>query len=390
MSDSESENYSDEPMEESAVPGPSVLLKNPPKGKHADTPDPEAMEEEGEDYDEKIESDRGNRFEFLLKQTEIFSHFMSTGMNGNKKTPTSPLKMKSKAIKSSKIEKAKLVEAGDHRHRRTEGEEDEELLTQARKGSNITTRFEESPSYVKNGEMRDYQIRGLNWMISLYESGINGILADEMGLGKTLQTISLLGFMKHYRHIPSPHMVICPKSTLSNWMNEFKRWCPSLKAVCLIGSQEQRAALIRDVILNGEWEVLVTSYEMILREKSTLKKYNWRYLVIDEAHRIKNEKSKLSEVVREFKTQNRLLLTGTPLQNNLHELWSLLNFLLPDVFNSSDDFDAWFNCSNISGNTQLVERLHAVLRPFLLRRLKSEVEKKLLPKKDTKIGRAHV
>lgn len=86
----------------------------------------------------------------------------------------------------------------------------------------------------------------------------------------------------------------------------------------------------------GEWDVCVTSYEMIIREKSVFKKFNWRYMVIDEAHRIKNEKSKLSEIVREFKTTNRLLLTGTPLQNNLHELWSLLNFLLPDVFNSSD------------------------------------------------------
>lgn len=384
MSDSESENYSDEPMEESAVPGPSVLLKNPPKGKNADTPEPEDMDE-GEDYDEKIEADRGNRFEFLLKQTELFAHFMSTGMNGNKKTPTSPLKMKSRPTKASRMEKAKLVEAGDHRHRRTENEEDEELMSQSKKSTNITTRFEENPSFIKNGEMRDYQVRGLNWMISLYESGINGILADEMGLGKTLQTISLLGFMKHYRHIPSPHMVICPKSTLSNWMNEFKRWCPSIKAVCLIGSAEQRVTFIRDVLMPGEWDVCVTSYEMVLREKSVFKKFNWRYLVIDEAHRIKNEKSKLSEVVREFKTTNRLLLTGTPLQNNLHELWSLLNFLLPDVFNSADDFDQWFNASNISGNTEIVERLHAVLRPFLLRRLKSEVEKKLLPKKETKI-----
>lgn len=88
--------------------------------------------------------------------------------------------------------------------------------------------------------MRDYQIRGLNWMISLYDNGINGILADEMGLGKTLQTISLLGFMKHYKNIPGPHIVIVPKSTLANWMNECKKWCPSIRAVCLIGDQEAR------------------------------------------------------------------------------------------------------------------------------------------------------
>ncbi|MEE6496993.1 hypothetical protein FKM82_002553 [Ascaphus truei] len=222
-------------------------------------------------------------------------------------------------------------------------------------------------------------------MISLYENGINGILADEMGLGKTLQTIALLGYLKHYRNIPGPHMVLVPKSTLHNWMNEFKRWVPSLRAVCLIGDKDARAAFIRDVMMPGEWDVCVTSYEMVIKEKSVFKKFNWRYLVIDEAHRIKNEKSKLSEIVREFKTTNRLLLTGTPLQNNLHELWALLNFLLPDVFNSANDFDSWFDTNNCLGDQKLVERLHAVLKPFLLRRIKAEVEKSLPPKKEVKI-----
>lgn len=133
-------------------------------------------------------------------------------------------------------------------------------------------------------------MRGLNWLISLYENGINGILADEMGLGKTLQTISLLGYRKHYRNIPGPHMVLVPKSTLHNWMSEFKRWIPTLRSVCLIGDKEQRAAFVRDVLLPGEWDVCVTSYEMLIKEKSVFKKFNWRYLIIDEAHRIKNEK----------------------------------------------------------------------------------------------------
>jgi len=222
-------------------------------------------------------------------------------------------------------------------------------------------------------------------LISLYENGINGILADEMGLGKTLQTISLIGYMYHHRNQPGPHIVIVPKSTLANWIAEFQRWCPSIRAVCLIGTQEQRAVLIRETLLPGEWDVLVTSYEMCICEKAVLKKFAWRYLIIDEAHRIKNEKSKLSGIVREFKSSNRLLLTGTPLQNNLHELWALLNFLLPDVFSSSDDFDSWFNAQNLAEEDQIVARLHAVLRPFLLRRLKSEVEKALLPKKEVKI-----
>lgn len=218
-------------------------------------------------------------------------------------------------------------------------------------------------------------------MISLYENGVNGILADEMGLGKTLQTIALLGYLKHYRNIPGPHMVLVPKSTLHNWMNEFKRWVPSLRVICFVGDKDARAAFIRDEMMPGEWDVCVTSYEMVIKEKSVFKKFHWRYLVIDEAHRIKNEKSKLSEIVREFKSTNRLLLTGTPLQNNLHELWALLNFLLPDVFNSADDFDSWFDTKNCLGDQKLVERLHAVLKPFLLRRIKTDVEKSLPPKR---------
>lgn len=186
---------------------------------------------------------RTQRFEFLLKQTEVFSHFMG----GASKTK-SPLKMKPQKPPKKASKNAK---DGDHRHRMTEQEEDEELLTDLNNAKKSMVSFDESPSYIKFGKMRDYQVRGLNWMISLYENGINGILADEMGLGKTLQTISLLGFMKHFKNINGPHMVLVPKSTLANWMNEFKRWCPTLRAVCLIGDQETRNKFIRDTMMPG-------------------------------------------------------------------------------------------------------------------------------------------
>lgn len=241
-------------------------------------------------YEERVEADKATRFNYLLKQTEIFSHFMNT--TRSKKQPTSPLKMKTPQFPSRS---RKLSDCGDHRHRRTEQEEDEELISQNKHAQTSVIHFDQNPHFVKNGEMRDYQIRGLNWLISLFENGINGILADEMGLGKTLQTISLLGYMKHFREIPGPHLVIVPKSTLANWMAEFERWCPTIRAVCLIGTQEQRAAFIRDTMLPGEWDTCITSYEMVIREKAVFKKFAWRYCVIDEAHRIKNEKSKVKQ-----------------------------------------------------------------------------------------------
>jgi SWI/SNF-related matrix-associated actin-dependent regulator of chromatin subfamily A member 5 len=243
-------------------------------------------------------------------------------------------------------------------------------------------RLTSSPFFVK-GEMRGYQIHGLNWLIKLYDNGISGILADEMGLGKTLQTLSLLGYLFHMRGIKGPHLVIAPKSTLANWVKEVRRWVPTLNVLKLLGSKEERVEQ-RNQILEGNFNILVTSYEMAIIEKATLRKIPWYYLVIDEAHRIKNEKSVLSIVVRLFDTHCRLLLTGTPLQNNLHELWALLNFLLPEVFGSSNDFDEWFDIKG-SDPAAVIQKLHKILRPFLLRRLKSDVEKELPPKKEIRL-----
>jgi SWI/SNF-related matrix-associated actin-dependent regulator of chromatin subfamily A member 5 len=172
--------------------------------------------------------------------------------------------------------------------------------------------------------MRDYQIQGLNWMISLFHNGINGILADEMGLGKTLQTISFLGYLKHHRSLSGPHLVIVPKSTLDNWVREFNFWVPGFKLVSLKGSKDERGDICQQ-ILAQDFDVVLTTYELCIREKASLNKIPWEYIIIDEAHRIKNVDSMLSQVVRLFQSRSRLLITGTPLQNNLQELWALLN-----------------------------------------------------------------
>ena len=229
--------------------------------------------------------------------------------------------------------------------------------------------------------MRPYQIAGLNWLVSLHENGISGILADEMGLGKTLQTISFLGYLRYVCGINGPHLIVVPKSTLDNWRREFKMWIPEINVLILQGAKEERHQLMNERLVKEQFDVCITSYEMILREAAPLRKFAWEYIIIDEAHRIKNEKSSLSGQLRTFNSRNRLLITGTPLQNNLHELWSLLNFLLPDVFTDSTVFDSWVSRQE-DGEDSVIQQLHRVLRPFLLRRIKSDVEKDLKPKKE--------
>lgn len=269
------------------------------------------------------------------------------------------------------------------RLRRTEQEEDAELLHHEKRGGPSDTIFRESPTFV-HGEMRDYQVAGLNWLVSLHENGISGILADEMGLGKTLQTIAFLGYLRHVSGITGPHLIAVPKSTLDNWNREFSRWTPDVNVLVLQGAKDERRELIKERLIDENFDVCVTSYEMVLREKSHFKKFAWEYIIVDEAHRIKNEESSLSQIIRLFHSRNRLLITGTPLQNNLHELWALLNFLLPDVFGDSEAFDQWFANQEEDQET-VVQQLHRVLRPFLLRRVKSDVEKSLPPKKEVNL-----
>ncbi|XP_010546919.1 PREDICTED: ISWI chromatin-remodeling complex ATPase CHR11 isoform X1 [Tarenaya hassleriana] len=319
-----------------------------------------------------IDADMNNkgkgRLKYLLQQTELFAHFAKGDQSSSQK------KTKGRGRHASKI---------------TEEEEDEECLKEEEDGLSGAgnTRLVAQPSCIQ-GKMRDYQLAGLNWLIRLYENGINGILADEMGLGKTLQTISLLGYLHEYRGITGPHMVVAPKSTLGNWMNEIRRFCPVLRAVKFLGNPEERNYIRKELLVAGKFDVCVTSFEMAIKEKSALLRFSWRYIIIDEAHRIKNENSLLSKTMRLYNTNYRLLITGTPLQNNLHELWALLNFLLPEIFSSAETFDEWFQISGENDQQEVVQQLHKVLRPFLLRRLKSDVEKGLPPKKETilKVG----
>eukprot|EP00658_Telonema_sp_P-2_P000140 TRINITY_DN10043_c0_g2_i1.p1 TRINITY_DN10043_c0_g2~~TRINITY_DN10043_c0_g2_i1.p1 ORF type:complete len:965 (+),score=286.55 TRINITY_DN10043_c0_g2_i1:52-2946(+) len=314
------------------------------------------------------ESHVSDRLKFLLGTSDVYKHFIQ---------PPTPKKKGKK---------------GDHgrnsKARKTEEEEDKEMLgdlgAEKTEPVKIVERLETQPSVI-TGKMRAYQLEGLNWMINLHNKNINGILADEMGLGKTLQSISILGFCLEFYKIRGPHIVIVPKSTLGNWCRELARWCPDFKVLRFHGNKEERISLRNNELASMEWDVCVTSYEMVLKEKNALSRINWEYIVIDEAHRIKNENSSLSVVIRMLPSKHRLLLTGTPLQNNLHELWALLNFLLPDVFKNADDFDSFFDLNSEGSKQSLIKQLHSLVRPFLLRRLKTEVEKDLPPKKELMI-----
>uniref|UniRef100_A0A061QM65 SWI/SNF-related matrix-associated actin-dependent regulator of chromatin subfamily A member 5 n=1 Tax=Tetraselmis sp. GSL018 TaxID=582737 RepID=A0A061QM65_9CHLO len=331
----------------------------------------EKMREQQNKLAEADDAQRGRaRLNFLLQQAEIFQHFAP--------------------VASNKEQKKKSKGAGRNTGKYTEEQEDSDLLKdEADDLGNQAHRLTVQPSCISFGTMREYQMQGLNWLIHLYDNGINGILADEMGLGKTLQTISLLGYLNEYRGITGPHLVLVPKSTLHNWLNEFRRWCPIIRAIKFHGNAEERERAKAVELVPGQFDVCITSFEMVIKEKNFFKKFHWRYVIIDEAHRIKNENSILSRVVRMMHTNYRLLITGTPLQNNLHELWALLNFLLPEVFSSSEKFDEWFSIGvGGEGEAEVVQQLHKVLRPFLLRRVKSDVERGLPPKKETilKIG----
>lgn len=323
-----------------------------------------------------LTEEQEKRYRYLLGDSELFDRFVEAKRKGE-----SPLEVLT-SLRTSKSGGNGGEEDEDRRHhnRKDEREEDADLMDEANEP--VTPVFTESPPYVEGGTMRPYQIQGLNWLISLYEHRINGILADEMGLGKTLQTLSLLGYLKTFRGISGPHLLVVPKSTLQNWLNESRRWIPSLDSFIFHGDKETRAQLIKERLREGSFDVCITSYEMCLSERAALRRIPWCYLVIDEAHRIKNEASKLAGIVRELRSTSRLLITGTPLQNNLHELWALLNFLLPDIFSSAEDFDAWFESHSGKAQDEMVTHLRRLLQPFLLRRLKADVEHSLLPKKE--------
>ncbi|KAJ6722063.1 SNF2/RAD54 HELICASE FAMILY [Salix viminalis] len=251
----------------------------------------------------------------------------------------------------------------------------------------------EQPTCLQGGKLREYQMNGLRWLVSLYNNHLNGILADEMGLGKTVQVISLICYLMETKNDRGPFLVVVPSSVLPGWESEINFWATGIQKIVYSGPPEERRKLFKEKIVHQKFNVLLTTYEYLMNknDRPKLSKIHWHYIIIDEGHRIKNASCKLNAELRHYQSSHRLLLTGTPLQNNLEELWALLNFLLPNIFSSSEDFSQWFNKPFESNgdnsadeallseeeNLLIINRLHQVLRPFVLRRLKHKVENQL-------------
>ena len=250
-------------------------------------------------------------------------------------------------------------------------------------------KLDESPVYLNGNTLREYQLEGLNWLSFSWFNGRNCILADEMGLGKTIQSLAFVDSV-HRVGIRGPFLIIAPLSTIPNWQREFETWT-KLNIIVYHGSNASRTMLqeyeffykdakgnqIKDIY---KFNVLITTFEMIISDCMELREIPWRLCVIDEAHRLKNKNCKLLEGLRLLQLEHRVLLSGTPLQNNISELYSLLNFLEPAQFQSSEDFIRDFG--DLKSDDQ-VQKLQALLKPMMLRRLKEDVEKSLAPKEET-------
>jgi ATP-dependent helicase STH1/SNF2 len=325
---------------------------------------------------------KDTRISHLLKQTDGFLRQLSASVKAQQRGGNDRYRPTEEVEEEEESE----AESGEDEDGRPNRKNKTDYYEIAHRNKEEVT---QQANILVGGTLKEYQIKGLQWMVSLYNNNLNGILADEMGLGKTIQTISLITYLIEKKNQPGPYLVIVPLSTLTNWNNEFDKWAPSVTKIVYKGPPNQRKQHMNQIRW-GNFQVLLTTYEFIIKDRPTLSKVKWLHMIVDEGHRMKNQNSKLSSTITQYyTTRYRLILTGTPLQNNLTELWAMLNFVLPTIFKSVKSFDEWFNTpfANTGGQDKMelteeeqllvIRRLHKVLRPFLLRRLKKDVEKDL-------------
>ncbi|CCK71856.1 chromatin-remodeling ATPase INO80 KNAG_0I00650 [Huiozyma naganishii CBS 8797] len=385
-----------------------------------------ALEQAKRDEEHKESKRQTKKLNFLLTQTELYSHFIG------RKIKTNEMEGGDAHAHSNDDDIDLETTAADRRNQLHEidfdNEDDEQLkLRAAENASNVLAKtraqaraFDEHKVATEDGgeeeeeelnfqnptslgdisldqpkllacTLKEYQLKGLNWLANLYDQGINGILADEMGLGKTVQSISVLAHLAEHHNIWGPFLVVTPASTLHNWINEISKFVPDFKILPYWGNANDRKVLRkfwdRRNLRYGRdapFHVMVTSYQMVVSDVSYLQKMRWQYMILDEAQAIKSSQSSRWKNLLSFHCRNRLLLTGTPIQNNMQELWALLHFIMPSLFDSHDEFSEWFSKdieSHAEGNSKLnqqqLRRLHMILKPFMLRRIKKNVQSEL-------------
>ncbi|GAA5800530.1 hypothetical protein HPULCUR_005965 [Helicostylum pulchrum] len=294
-------------------------------------------------------------------------------------------------------EQTREFDEGARERRLAAGEDDEASLNQMafddmnfQEPSSMGSGPEVSQPNMLMCQLKSYQMKGLNWLANLYEQGINGILADEMGLGKTVQSISLLAYLAEVHNIWGPFLVIAPASTLHNWQQEFAKFVPQFRALPYWGNPKDRKVLRqfwnRKQLYGRDapFHIVITSYQLVLTDVTYFQRVKWQYMILDEAQAIKSSSSARWKQLLGFHCRNRLLLTGTPIQNSMQELWALLHFIMPTLFDSHEEFSEWFSKdieshaeNRGSLNQHQLRRLHMILKPFMLRRIKRNVQHEL-------------
>ncbi len=339
---------------------------------------------------------RGDQLDLLLLKAESYSKFIAENQKRSKLVGLEP---KSTPTSSSSSEKKRGSGSGSGKRKSVKGKKNDSPASNLEDVSDGAPGSFQQPPSLKGGTLKPYQLEGLQWLLSLWENGLSGILADEMGLGKTIQIIALIAHLRSC-DTPGPFLIVGPLAVLPNWINEFRKWLPSCPVVLYHGSKADRAEIRnKRMPLSGskgmDFPIVVTSFEICMIDRPFLERYVWQYMILDEGHRIKNRNCKLLKELKNIQTISRLLLTGTPIQNTLEELWSLLNFCSPGIFDDLEVFQSWFGFKDIgqeSGDQvedivqnehkeRVVTKLHDILRPFLLRRMKRDVLAGQLPPK---------
>ncbi|GBG28394.1 ATP-dependent DNA helicase DDM1 [Hondaea fermentalgiana] len=359
------------------------------------------------------EAEASQALERLLAKAEKYTQFLNRKLMGSTleeprpKPETAAPASKRRKVSSSGAGKRVTADVTSSSKSKDDENDDDEIQPSVAPEDELDEHGQRrQPKSLTGGRLRDYQVKGFKWMVGLYENGLHGILADEMGLGKTVQTVAMIA---HLRDMGAygPYLIVVPLSTIHNWVNEIKKWAPKMPVLLYHGTKEERADMrsrfLKPARSNKrdlkKFPVTVTTYDIVCRDRSGLQHCDWKHIIVDEGHRLKNHKCKL---IRELNQlcggsvlrggANKILLTGTPLQNNLAELWSLLNFLMPEIFDDLDFFQSVFAFDGSRGTENelvrkhaeenIVSKLHKILAPFMMRRLKSEVEKHLPSKKE--------